>query len=139
MLYFKKWYMYLCRLFPFLFLLLLSQCFRFEEHNTNQCVYPPFNWYWHIQVDPINFIYPWTYMTINLLCSVGQTNLSSFLLRPPHKKKKQPGIFLHKASLSSKIRPFVYIKNSNSITSSLQEQQLLQLPIYKNPLATSDL
>ena len=76
--------------FSLLFLLVLSQCFRFDAHHTKRFVYPPFNWYCHIRVNPIYLSYPMTYMTVYSWYSVGQTHLSPFPLQNKNKRKKTP-------------------------------------------------
>ena len=110
--------LYLRRLFPFLFLLVLSQCFRFVKQHTKQLVYPPFNWCRHIRIR-VHAIYLnihwriWLFILHSASYSADTSVFFSFAKK---------GIFQHNASLYSKRHSFVYIKNSNSITSDWPEQ-----------------
>ena len=60
------------------------------EHQTNQFVYPPFNWCWHVLVDLIYLTYSKTYMIVYSSYTVEQTHLSSIHLQKKQNKKKKP-------------------------------------------------
>ena len=60
----------------------ISFCtFTVFDHQTKPFFYPPFNWCRHIWMDPIYLTYSWIYMAVYSSYSVGQTHLSSFLLK----------------------------------------------------------